>query len=164
MRVIAWFRELRQNTIPSSAQRRIIVPTMNGWYSDGWKASPLGAASFVPLAIIALGFFAFHLLGQWTLGVFGRAVEWVGVGSLVVAYILFAPAVACSLYSLLFERSKLLALVGLAVSGVMLLTIRESLILADGLLSLPFLFLGIMAIVKLRNWRRMRSGAPRPAA
>jgi hypothetical protein len=135
---------------------------MSGWNSDVWKASPLGAASFVSLAVIALGFLAFHLLGQGALGLFGRAIEWVGVGSLVVAYILFAPAVACSLYSLLFERSKLVALVGLAVSGVMLLTIRESLILADGLLSLPFLFLGVMGVVKFRNWRKMRSSATHP--
>jgi hypothetical protein len=77
-------------------------------------------------------------------------MRWVAAFFIVVAYLLFAPAVAGALYSLLFERSKAPAFAALILAGVATLT---KLILLDGLLLLPFWFLGIMGIVKFIKWR-----------
>ncbi len=47
-----------------------------------------------------------------------------------------------------FERPKAFGLAGIAVAGIAILTMRESLILLDGLLLLPFWFLATMGVVK----------------
>lgn len=131
---------------------------MYRWNVNTAKAAPIGAASVLALAGVAVCCLAFHVFLQWRTAFVG---QWVAA-FIVAAYLLFAPAVAGSLYSVLFESSKLLGLAGLAVAGLTLLTGRESLILLDGLLLLPLWFLGIMGVVKFVRWRasKMSTNAP----
>ena len=114
------------------------------------KGAPIGAASLTALAIVAVCALAFRLLlsspgtaflGQWP------------VSFIIVAYFLFSPAVAYGLYSLLFERHKTLGVAGLAIGLLTVLVVRESVILLDGLLLLPFWFLAAMGLVKFLRWR-----------
>ncbi|MGC2321385.1 MAG: hypothetical protein WA463_02030 [Terriglobales bacterium] len=124
------------------------------------KDAPIGAASLFALAIVAL----FCLLFQLLLGAAAASVgRWVAAFLIIVAYLLFSPAVAGTLYSVLFERPKGLGLAALAVAGFTVLTMRlamsESLILLDGLILLPFWFLGIMGVVKFVRWRAKRNPA-----
>ena len=99
------------------------------------------------LAIVAVCSLTFRVLlsssgtaflGQWP------------VALIIVAYLLFSPAVACGLYSLLFERPKAPGLAALALG---LLTIFLAGILLDGLLLLPFWFLAAVGLSKLLRRR-----------
>ncbi len=123
------------------------------------KAAPIGAASAFALASVAVFCVAFHLLLQSPPASVAR---WLAAALIVAAYFLFAPAVAGSLYSVLFESSKAFALAGLAVAGLTLLTGRECLILLDGLLLLPLWFLGIMGVLKFVRWRASKIPANAP--
>jgi hypothetical protein len=111
------------------------------------KAAPIGAASLAALTVVAVCSLAFRvavsstgaaLAGQWP------------VAFIIVAYLLFSPAVACGLYSLLFERPKAPGVAALAVG---LLTVFIAGILLDGLLLLPFWFLGVAGLSKLLRRR-----------
>jgi hypothetical protein len=108
------------------------------------KAAPIGAASLAALTVVAVCSLAFRVLlstaflGQWP------------VAFIVVAYLLFSPAVACGLYSLLFERPKAPGIVALAIG---LLTVFLAGILLDGLLLLPFWFLAAVGLAKLLRRR-----------
>jgi hypothetical protein len=106
------------------------------------RNAPVGVLSLYALATVAL----FSILFRFSL----PPVRWVAAFFIVVAYLLFAPAVAGALYSLLFEPPKAFSLAALILAGVAVLTM---LILLDGLLLLPFWFLGIMGIVKFVKWR-----------
>ncbi len=120
---------------------------MPGLNADTAKAAPIGAISALTLAIVAACCVAFRLLLQTPVV---SPARWLGAGLIVAAYLLFAPAVAGSLYSLLFEGRKHFGLAGLGVAGLSLLMF---LILADGLLMLPFWFLAIMGVAKFVRWR-----------
>jgi len=122
---------------------------MHGWKINPAKAAPIGAASLCALALVALCSLAFHVLAVARSAFVG---QWVTV-FIVAAYLLFAPAVAGSLYSVLFERPKALGVAGLAVGVLTPLSVSESVILLDGLLALPFWFLAIMGVVKFIRWR-----------
>jgi hypothetical protein len=108
------------------------------------KAAPIGAGSLAALTIVAVCSLVFRVLlstaffGQWP------------VAFIIVAYLLFSPAVACALYSLLFERPKAPGLAALAIG---LLTIFIAGILLDGLLLLPFWFLAAVGLGKLLHRR-----------
>ena len=113
------------------------------------KAAPIGAASLAALTIVAVSSLAFRVLlsssgtaflGQWP------------VALIIIAYLLFSPAVACALYSLVFERPKA---PGVAALVIGLLTTFIAPILLDGLLLLPFWFL---AAVGLAKFLRRRGG------
>lgn len=112
-------------------------------------AGPIGAASFLALAVMCLGFLVFHLFGVEAVAFGGRA--WVAF--YMVCYVVFSPAVACCLFSLLFEKPKMPAMAGLALAGITLVTVHESWLLLDSLLVLPFLFFGILGMVKFFRWR-----------
>jgi hypothetical protein len=114
------------------------------------KGAPLGAASLTALATVALCSLVFRVLlsspataflGQWP------------VSLITIAYLLFSPAVACGLYSLVFERPKTFAVAGLVIGMLTVLIWRESIILLDGLALLPFWFLAAMGLVKFLRWR-----------
>jgi len=113
----------------------------------GAKDARVGAASLFALAAVSLCCVLFRFLLQSAAASHGR---WVAAFLIIVAYFLFAPAVASALYSLLFEGSKTLGLAALILAGVPTLTM---LILLDGLLLLPFWFLGIMGVAKVIKWR-----------
>jgi hypothetical protein len=108
------------------------------------KAASIGAGSLATLAIVAVFSLVFRVLlsaaffGQWP------------VAFIIVAYLLFSPAVGCALYSLLFERPKAPALAALALG---LFTIFLAGILLDGLLILPFWFLAAVGLSKLLSRR-----------
>jgi hypothetical protein len=111
------------------------------------KAAPIGAASLAALTIVAASSLAFRVLlsssgtaflGQWP------------VALIIVAYLLFSPAVACGLYSLVFERPKAPGVAALAIG---LLTIFIAGILLEGLLLLPFWFLAALGLAKLLRRR-----------
>jgi len=124
------------------------------------KDAPIGAASLFALAVVALFCLLFQLLLGTAAAPLGR---WLGAFLIIVAYLLFSPAVAGTLYSVLFERPKALGLAAVALAGLTVLTMRltmsESLILLDGLLLLPFWFLGIMGVVKFVRRRAERNKA-----
>ena len=87
----------------------------------------------------------------WTVG------RWVAAFLIVVAYLLYPAAVAFSIYSTLFESSKLLGLAGLALAAlVAALTFLTVPFFLDGLLLLPFWFLAAMCIIKFIKWRNSR--------
>jgi hypothetical protein len=76
---------------------------MYGWNVNTAKGAPIGATSVFALAVGAVCCLAFHVfLLQSRTAFVGK---WVAA-FIITAYLLFAPAVAGSLYSLLFERSK----------------------------------------------------------
>jgi hypothetical protein len=93
----------------------------------------------------------FHFFLPWESGGWTWAVFY------ICAYLLFAPAIACGLYSLLFEKPKLLATIGLGLAGITVVTMPESRLLLDLIIALPFLFLGVMAVVKFIRWRQHKT-------
>lgn len=114
------------------------------------RSAPIGVASLTALVIVALSSLAFRLLltshvtaflGQWP------------VSFIIIAYLPFSPGVAGALYSVLFERSKAFGVAGLAIGLLTVLVVRESVILLDGLLALPFWFLAVMGVAKFVRWR-----------
>lgn len=114
------------------------------------KEAPIGATSLTALSLVALCSLAFRVLLS------SRATAFLGqwpVFFIIIAYLLFSPAVACGLYSLVFERPKALAVAGLVIGLLTVLILRESIILLDGLLLLPFWFLAVMGVVKFLRWR-----------
>lgn len=112
------------------------------------KSAPVGAACFFPLAAIALGFLLLHFVLPW---------RGVWAGFYICAYFLFAPAIACGLYSLFFEKPKLLATIGLGLATITVVTMPESRLLLDLVISLPFLLLGVMVVVKFIKWRQHKT-------
>jgi hypothetical protein len=117
------------------------------------RAAPIGAGSLAALTIVAVCSLAFRVLlsnaflGQWP------------VAFIIVAYLLFSPAVACGLYSLLFESPKAPGLAALAIG---LVTVFIAGILLDGLLLLPFWFLAAVGLAKLLRQRGGKiPGTPR---
>ncbi len=124
---------------------------MRGLNVDAAKAAPVGATSALVLAVVALCCGAFCLLSQVSNA---SVAGMVAAAFIVAAYFLFSPAVAGSLYSLLFESRKAFGLIGLGIAGLSLLM---ELILADGLLLLPFWFLAIMGVIKFFRWRTKKT-------
>lgn len=123
---------------------------MNQWASKTAKSSPVGTVAFLAIVFTAASFPLFHLFGQ------------PGVVFVVLAYLLLPPAVVCGLYSILFEKSKLSGLAGLAVLAAMF-SQRSVWILFDGLLLLPFYVLVFAAIAKIVERRRTRAKASLPS-
>jgi hypothetical protein len=108
------------------------------------KRAPIGATSLAALSLVAVCSVAFHVtafFGQWP------------VSFIIVAYLLFSPAVACGLYSLVFEHPKTLGVAGLAIGLLTVIVVRESVILLDGLLALPLWFLAVIGVAKFVRWR-----------
>ena len=127
-----------------------------GWNSRTIKSAPICAACFFPLTAIALCFLLFHFFWPWESGGWTWAVFY------ICAYILFVPAIACGLYSLLFEKPKLLATIGLGLASITIVTMPESRLLLDLIIALPFLFLGVMAVVKFIRWRQHKTHTQQP--
>jgi hypothetical protein len=115
------------------------------------KGAPIGAASLTALATVAMCSLVFRLLSSSPATAFHG--QW-PVSFIIIAYLLFSPAVACALYSLVFERPKTFAVAGLVIGLVTVLVWRESIILLDGLALLPFWFLAAMGLVRFLRWRR----------
>ena len=126
------------------------------WNSRTIRSAPVGAACFFPLAGIAVCFLLFHLFRSWESGGWAWAVFY------ICSYLLFSPAIACGLYSVLFEKPKLLAMAGLTAAGITVVTMPESRLLLDMLILLPLLFLGVMAVVKFVRWRQHRVPTRQP--
>jgi len=115
------------------------------------KASPIGSASLLAITIVALCCLAFRVIalsqstafpGQWSASL------------IAVAYVLFSPAVACCLYSIVFERPKAPGLAGLVMGLLTVVVGRESVILLDGLLLLPFWFIAAAGVARFLRSRR----------
>jgi hypothetical protein len=126
------------------------VRRLYGWNSTTIRSAPVGAAGFFALAAIALCFLLLHFFWPWASGGWLWAIFY-------CAYFLFAPDIACGLYSLVFEKPKLLAMVGLGLAIITVVTMPETRLLLDLPISLPFLFLGVMAVVKFIRWRQHKS-------
>lgn len=115
------------------------------------RSAPVGVACFFPLAAIALCFGLLHFLWPWESGRSVWAIFY------ICAYFLFVPAIACGLYSLLFEKPKLPAVIGLGLAIITVVTMPESRLLLDLLIALPFMFLGVMAVVRFIRWRQHKT-------
>jgi len=62
----------------------------------------------------------------------------------------------------MFEKPKLLATIGLGLAGITVVTMPESRLLLDLIIALPFLFLGVMAVVKFIRWRQQKTHMQQP--
>ena len=120
---------------------------MTNWKASAIKGAPIGAVSALTLTVVAVFCAVFRLL---LLDSAASITRWFATALVIAAYLLFSPAVAASIYSLLFESRKLFGVVGLGAAGVALVMM---LILADGLLMLPVWFLAILGVVKFFKWR-----------
>lgn len=81
------------------------------------------------------------------------------VSVLIPSYLAFCPAIACALYSLLFEALKQFAVLGIVfaiLSGLLFPMMLDSVLL------LPFAFLAVMGVVKFVRWRTEKSQAHQP--
>src|SRR5207248_3308631 len=105
------------------------------------KATLVGITSLLALVLGCVSCPFFHFTGQWA------------VALVIVSYFLFSPAIVGPLYSIVFEKSELFGSAGLALAGITLLTQRDSWVLLDGLLLLPFYAFGAVVVVKLVKWR-----------
>jgi hypothetical protein len=124
--------------------------TMYWWNAEERKAAPVGVYSSIALAFVAASSSLLRLLLDHPHGFAGRLL----VASLiVVAYLAFSPALACSLYSLVFERPKRFAIVGLTLAALSGIAVP---VLLDSVLFLPFAFLGVMGVMKFVKWRTER--------
>lgn len=123
---------------------------MRGLNANAAKAAPVGATSAFVLAVVTVCCVAFFVLSHFSNA---SAAGLVAAVFIIAAYFLFSPAVAGSVYSLLFESRKAFGLVGFGIAGLALLT---ALILADGLLLLPFWLLAIIGVTKFFRWRRKK--------
>ncbi len=121
---------------------------MYGWYSKTAKDAPIGAVSFVALALVSGSALFYPALESRIPVIAGSAIALI-----ILGYLLFPAAVACSVYSVVFERSRTRALAGLAVTGVTFLAVPQSRILLDGLLILPLWFLAVIGSVKFARWQ-----------
>ena len=122
---------------------------MSGWNLSTAKAAPVGAASLLAAVVVGVSCLTFDLLMQMPTASITR---WGAAVFIVAAYLLFAPAVAGSLYSVLFENSRVFGLAALALAALDVLTMPSAQML-DGLLLLPLWFLGIMGVIKFIRWR-----------
>ena len=112
------------------------------------KAAPVGAYSAAALAFVAASSLLFRVFGDSRTG--GRVFIW----PFLIAYLVLCPAVACSLYSLVFEPLKRFAAVGLLLGGFAVFAFP---LMADSVILLPFAFLGVMGVVKFVRWRTEKS-------
>jgi hypothetical protein len=132
--------------------------TMDWWNAAARRDAPIGAYSSLALAIVAAASLVFRLLVDRSSAFTGRLF----VASLVVVpYLVFCPALACCLYSLLFETRKRLASIGLALA---FLAVLSDPLLLDSVLFLPFAFLAVLGVVKFVRWRTERNQAHLPDA
>lgn len=130
--------------------------TMDWWNAAARREAPIGAYSSLALAIVAAASLAFRLLADRPSVFAGHLF----VASLiVVAYLVFCPALACCVYSLLFETRKRFAPIGLALSFLAVLSVP---LLLDSVLLLPFAFLAVLGVVKFFRWRTERNQAHLP--
>jgi len=128
---------------------------MCAWNSTAIQKAPVGAGSLLAVVILGVCCLAFHVAQSYFVG------GWVAA-FIILAYFLFPVAVACTLYSPLFENRRVLGLAALALAALTFVLLRDSLILLDGVLLLPFWFLTTMGIVKFFRWKREKSPAKAP--
>jgi hypothetical protein len=122
------------------------------------KAAPIGALSFLVLVVVAaccLGFDLFMRLPQA-----GSVGRWIAALLFGVGYFLFPAAVAFTIYSILFESSRIPAAAALALAVLIFaLTFLSVPFFLDGLLLLPFWFLAAMGIIRFVKWRSSKAHA-----
>ena len=109
------------------------------WFHD----APIGAISLIAICLTAVCFPAARLLTGW-----GR---YVAAALLVICGFTFTPAVACSVYSLVKEKLKMLGGVGLFVAALTVWLQRETLYFIEmGIALVPFTLVVMTVIVKRR--------------
>ncbi len=108
------------------------------------KAAPIGALSLLPLGLTAA---CFPLVG-----VLGQHGKFVSAALIIISSMLFSPALVCSAYSIVFEKTRLFGLAGLVLATLTLLIERETLwFLEMGLLLMPCTALVMLAVAKRRR-------------
>jgi hypothetical protein len=118
------------------------------------KAAPIGALSLLALGLTAA---CFPLIGF-----LGMGEKEIAVGIMVISSLLFSPALVCSVYSIVFEKSKLFGLAGLLLAGLTLLIVRETLYFLEmGLFLVPCTVLVMMVLAKWRS-KKNRHQIPQP--
>lgn len=129
---------------------------MDLWNTAARRDAPIGAYSSLALAIVAAASLAFRLLVDRPSAFVGRLFV---AYLIVVAYLVFCPALACCVYSLLFETRKRFASIGLALAFLAVLSVP---VVLDSVLLLPFAFLVVLGVVKFVRWRTERNQAHLP--
>jgi len=109
------------------------------WFYD----APVGAISLVAICLTALCFPTARLLT-------GRE-RYVAAALLVICGFTFAPALTCSVYSIVKEKLKMLGGVGLFIAALTVWLQRETLFFVEmGIALVPFTLVVMMVIAKRR--------------
>jgi hypothetical protein len=118
---------------------------MHGWTSSKATTAPIGALSFLAIGLTAACFPVMRVVGH---------SAWWPLSAVVVIMsgVLFSPAMICSGYSIVCEKSKLFGSAGLLLAGLTLVTERETLYFLEmGLFLVPCTLLVMMAVAKYRR-------------
>ena len=119
----------------------------SSWIPSRISAAPIGALSLLPVALTAACFPFIRILDPW--GLVGRPIS---AAIVVICGMLFTPALTCSVYSILCEKSKLWGSVALLLGGLTVITERETLIFVEmGLALVPLTLVVIMIVAKRRK-------------
>ena len=78
------------------------------------KVAPLGMVCLIQISLTAVCFPSLALLGS-------RATP-ISVAVILISGVLFAPAITCSVYSIVVEKTKIFGLAGLLLAGITLAT------------------------------------------
>lgn len=120
---------------------------MSDWNRINVKAAPMGVICLIQISLTAVCFPLLSLLGS-------RARP----GSVVVVLIsgvLFAPAITCSVYSIVIEKAKIFGLAGLLLAGITIVAERETLYFLEmGLGTVPLTLLIMMVLARLRDRKK----------
>jgi hypothetical protein len=109
------------------------------------KAAPIGALSLLPLSLAAV---CFPLIGALE----RHGDRTISVAVIVISSMLFSPAIVCSVYSIVFEKSRSFGLAGLLLAGFTLWIERGTLYFLEvGLLLIPGTVLMMLVIAKRRR-------------
>jgi len=126
---------------------------MNDWSRIDVKAAPIGMICLIQISLTAVCFPFLALLGA-------RARP-ISVAVILLSGVLFAPAITCSIYSIVIEKAKIFGLVGLLLAGITIVTERATLYFLEmGLATIPVTLLILMVVSKRRNQMKQRQIPP----
>jgi hypothetical protein len=125
----------------------VLGEVMGDWSRINVKAAPMGMICLIQIGLTAVCFPLLSLLGS-------RARP-ISVAVILVSGVLFAPAITCSVYSIVIEKAKIFGLAGLLLAGITIVAERETLYFLEmGLGTVPLTLLFMMVLAKWRNRKK----------